>query len=388
MSGDQLSFFDEPVPEQNTVDDKVSLLALAEIPGVGFITARALFEACQGKLSHVWKLSEGELSNCLRIARTPNAKDITTAITTRSDFFLQKASERHRFFSRRNLHLFFKGDAEYPQSLLDLSDPPPWIFVEGAPELLQDKAIVGVVGTREPTEYGIDAAKRLSRLLVNSRCVILSGLAEGIDAVAHQTAVDYGAPTIAVLGHGVEVVFPTSTAALRRKMVANGGAVISEYLPNDNYARERFVQRNRIQAALSRVISVVEGRIKSGTAHTVRFTRELKRPLFGVRIGEPLGIPEQELLDDFTRRGEKVFELDISEGRLALREYLASLISAEDRQLRPDEPRMFRGILQDTERLIQEYGAKPADFEWLIEEINRLRSTLERSNGAPESGDI
>jgi DNA processing protein len=386
--GEQLSLFDEPAPEQNSFDDKVTLLALAEIPGVGFNTVRTLFEACQGKLSRVWILSDDELSGYLRAARTPNHKDILTAISRNGYRYLQTAQERYRFFPRRNLSLIFKGDTEYPRSLLDLPDPPAWLFIEGNPHILQDPAIVGVVGTREPTQDGIDAAKWLSKLLATSRCVVLSGLAEGIDAVAHQTAVDYGTPTIAVLGHGVGVTFPASTSGLRREMINRGGAVVSEYLPRDNYARERFVNRNRIQAALSKVIGVVEGRAKSGTAHTARFSRELNRPLFGVRIGEELDVPQQELLGVLAQQGDKVFQLDLPESRECLKEFLRSHISEEDRKHRSVEPRLFRGLAQEIQRLATDYDAKLTDFDWLIGEMQKLRDELEKRNGKPESGDI
>jgi DNA protecting protein DprA len=233
--------------------------------------------------------------------------------------------------------------------------------------------IAAVVGTRNPTDHGLEAARRLSVTLARSGCIILSGLAEGIDAAAHQTAVDYGAPTVAVLGHGVDVVFPASTSRLRREIVDSGGAVVSEYLPNDSYTRERFVQRNRIQAALSKTVAVVEGKAKSGTAHTMRFARQMGREAFGVRIGPGANTPQQELHRELSKQGFPVFDLDDQEDREGLRVYLQTVFPQAPTRSQRISPRLFLGLLHEIGRLADDYDASPADFDWLIEQINNMR---------------
>ena len=265
-------------------------------------------------------------------------------------------------------------------SLYDLKSPPLWLFVEGDIELLHDPAIVAVVGTREPTENGLNAAKHLSVLLATRGCVILSGLAEGIDQIAHQAAVDYGSPTIAVLGHGIDTVYPTTTANLRQQMIKQGGAVVSEYLPKDTYNRERFVQRNRIQAALAKVIAIVEGKAKSGTAHTLRFSREMHRDSFGVRFGPPLTVPQQEILNDILKYGSPVFALDNPNEHKKLSNYLGSRFPLEIRK-RAGKPQLFVGILRDIERLIQSYNVNETDLNWLIEQIKTYRNSIDGNSG-------
>ncbi len=243
--------------------------------------------------------------------------------------------------------------------------------------VLHDPTIVGVVGTRKPTEAGVLATKRLSTLLVRAGCVIVSGLAEGIDATAQQVAVDYGTPTVAVLGHGIDVVYPQSTSGLRREIVERGGAVVSEYLPSDTVTKERFVQRNRIQAGLSHAVAVVEGQSKSGTAHTVRFTAELSRPLFGARLGDAVSIPEQELLQDLQQKhNAPVFDIEFAEGRSALGDFLKAHLALKAPKDRPRVGRLFQGVFDEIHRVASSRRATDRDFDWLVKNIERLRWSL------------
>lgn len=357
-------------------DDANSLLALARIGGVGFGTARVLFEAYRGRLSAVWDARPEELLEHLRMARSPQPHAILEAIQNQAKRYLSWGREHYAFLQKSNVTYVPRGSALYPSSLMDLPDPPAWLFVEGNVQLLHDPAIVAVVGTREPTPNGIVAARKLSIRLAAGRSVILSGLAEGIDEVGHQTAVDYGSPTIAVLGHGIEVIFPRSTAGLRRQIVERGGAVVSEYLPHDNYARERFVQRNRIQAALSLLVAVVEGRSKSGTAHTVRFARRLERPIFGVRMGPPATLPQHELLAEIEQNDDFVFDLSDETQLRQLNNFLRAMIPPELRQHRNGTPRVFNGLLPEIDRLMQAYPVGETDLDWLIDELDRIRNTL------------
>jgi DNA processing protein len=362
-------------------ENAISLLALADVEGVGFATARALFDAYHGHLTQVWNARSDELLEHLRNARVQQPNQIVQQIQSRADMLLTAARDRYLLFQkRRHVSILFRGTVDYPPGLSDLPNAPPWLFVEGNVDILFEPTIVGVVGTRDPTEDGIEAARRLSVDLARAGCIVLSGLAEGIDEVAHRTAVDYGAPTIAVLGHGIDVVFPASTADLRRQMIGTGGAVVSEYLPRDLYSRDRFVQRNRIQAALSTALAIVEGQSRSGTAHTLRFARQLKRHLFGVRLGAPVKIPQQELLNDLEKQGAPVYDLATSEGRDQLREFLGQLFPREQRRHRTGA-RLFLGLLNEINRIARDYDATQADFEWLVKEIQAYAAEDKRAEG-------
>lgn len=366
----------------------VSLLALSKVSGVGFVTIRALYEAYGGDLKQVWLANGDELYEHLKSARTPQPTEVVKQIRKNPKQLVDAAREQYQFLkARRKTSIIFRDTSEYPASLYSLADPPTWLFVEGEPKILLDPRVVAVVGTRNPTDQGLEAARRLSVTLARMGCVILSGLAEGIDAAAHQTAVDYGAPTVAVLGHGIDVVFPASTSRLRREIVDSGGAVISEYLPGDTYLKARFVQRNRIQAALSKAVAIVEGQVKSGTAHTMRFAHQMERDLFGVRLGPDAQTPQQGLHRELQRLGYPVLDLDDSEGREGLRVYVQSLFPQLELWSKAGSPRLFRGLLHEISRLAHDYDATGEDFDWLTEQINQLRpqeTTSDADQGSPD----
>lgn len=375
----QLPLFGNSDPAPFSPENEISLLALAQIKGVGFTTVRTIFDTYHGNLSQVWGANSEDLRILLQRARTPEQSHVISQIQTRSKMLLETAREQIQFLKmRRKTSIIFRGTDVYPESLYHLPDPPAWLFVEGNTDILYDPAIVAVIGTRDPTERGIQAAKRISLFLVGSDCIILSGLAEGVDAVGHQTAVDYGVPTIAVLGHGVDVVFPASTSGLRRQIVELGGAIVSEYLPRDTYSSERFVRRNRIQAALSGMVCVVEGRLKGGTAHTVRFARQLNREVFGARIGPPERIPQQELLEELTSKGAPVFDLEQPRDCEVLQTYLEQHLHLQARKHPQRTPRIFRNVLNEIKRLARDYDVTQDDFDWLINQIHQ--STMQEAN--------
>lgn len=359
-----------------------ALLALSALPGVGFGTIRNLFLA-EPDLTRLWNLDESDVIDRFRLARTPQPDQIARQFLSRRRELQKAGADRLRFYQARRTAILFLGSPTYPERLASAPNPPAWLFVQGDPALLSHPGITAVVGTRSPSEHGVQAARQLSVILAAYLGqIILSGLAEGIDAAAHRTAVDFRVPTIAVVGHGIDVTFPAATADLRHRLVDAGGAVVSEYLPGDTYTRERFVARNRIQAGLSRWVGVVEGQSRSGTAHTVRFARQAKRSIFGVRMGLPQVIPQDELLRDLEVVGDPVFDLSSHAGKDAL---VAFLEDPGRPASEADRPRVFSGLLAEIERLVGDYGATAEDFDYLVGQVERMR--MERFNadsgGAP-----
>ncbi|VTT26651.1 SMF protein [Klebsiella pneumoniae] len=170
------------------------------------------------------------------------------------------------------------GSPEYPQKFKELKDPPFWFFSQGNYSLLEGKS-VGVVGTREPTEQGIFLTQSVVSHFIDTEYSTVSGLAYGIDQVAHNASILLRVPTIAVLGTGVDANYPKNSESIRKKIIEEGGLIISEYLPDQKASKDNFVRRNRLQAALSDILIPVEWKLKSGTAHTVRFAAELKRKI-------------------------------------------------------------------------------------------------------------
>ena len=151
---------------------------------------------------------------------------------------------------------------------------------------------IAIVGTREPTEYGITAAKRLGALFAESGYTVVSGLANGIDTAAHQGALEVDGLTVAVLASGLDTVYPIKNKELAGAILKNNGALVSEYSWGTMVNRSYFVARDRIQSGLSLGVFVVETGIKGGTMHTVKSCKEQKRSLIVLKhppylIGHP-----------------------------------------------------------------------------------------------------
>ncbi len=176
-------------------------------------------------------------------------------------------------------HLVVRGDAEYPDLLASIHDPPLVLYVQGS---LEACLPVAFVGTRVPTPYGRRMARRLAA--DSSRCglTIVSGLARGIDAEAHLAALDANGPTWAVLGTGLAHVYPAENIPLAHRIIAKSGAVISERPLDTKPMPELFPRRNRIVAGLSWAVVVVEGRHKSGSLITARLAAENGREVLCV----------------------------------------------------------------------------------------------------------
>jgi DNA processing protein len=174
-----------------------------------------------------------------------------------------------------------REDEAYPGRLLEIYDPPAVLWVRGDAKLLERPGIA-VVGTRHPTPYGLGMAEMLSRDLANRRMTILSGMARGVDAAAHKGALDAGGKTVAVWGTGIDVVYPKENKKLAERIVASGGAIVSE-LPLGTFpAPQNFPLRNRILSGMSVGVLVVEGGEYSGTRITARCAMEQNREVFAV----------------------------------------------------------------------------------------------------------
>jgi DNA processing protein len=172
-------------------------------------------------------------------------------------------------------------DAEYPGRLLEIFDPPPVLWVRGNVALLERPGI-GVVGTRQPTPYGAGMSEVLSRDLARRGLVVLSGMARGVDTCAHKGALAGGGGTVAVWGTGIDVVYPKENKKLAEQIVAEGGAIVSEFPLGTFPAPQNFPIRNRTLSGMSVGVLVVEGGEYSGTRITARCALEQGRDVYAV----------------------------------------------------------------------------------------------------------
>jgi DNA processing protein len=175
---------------------------------------------------------------------------------------------------------FKRGDRCYPADLTDLQHPPAELFSLGNLALLE-RPVVAIVGTRNSTAYGERATRNIARELTRAGACIVSGMARGIDAVAHRTALEHGGATVAVLGTGIDVPYPAAHRRLHSAIAADG-LVLSENPPGATAQKGAFPKRNRIIAALARVTIVVEAGHKSGALNTASHATDLGRVVAAV----------------------------------------------------------------------------------------------------------
>jgi DNA processing protein len=171
------------------------------------------------------------------------------------------------------------GDNEYPEKLLQLSDPPPILYIKGTLEY--DRPAIAVVGTRAYSHYGKSVLQSLIPAIAVSGITVVSGLAMGIDAIAHESTLSHNGYTIAVMGSGIDVVAPRQNYNLYQKLCANG-CVVSEFVPGSEPTRYTFPKRNRIIAALADAVLIVEARERSGALITAEYAAEMGREVLAV----------------------------------------------------------------------------------------------------------
>ncbi|MDQ4146026.1 MAG: DNA-processing protein DprA [Actinomycetota bacterium] len=211
------------------------------------------------------------------------------------------------------------GDPEWPDVLCELQpgEIPKRLYVEGR-RLEVDKRTVAVVGTRRPTAAGVEAAEELTRGLVEAGCTIVSGLAVGIDTIAHRTALELRGYTIAVLGCGLDVDYPARNAALKKQIRATG-TLVSEYPDGVQPHAHHFPLRNRIVAGLAQGILVIEGGVKSGALITARLGIDANRDIWALpgSVRNPMSAGPHELIRSghakLTTRVDHMFE-DLAPG--------------------------------------------------------------------------
>ena len=171
------------------------------------------------------------------------------------------------------------GDLEYPILLKDIKNAPRELYVEGDVNCFKMPCVT-VVGSRNMSEYGKKMTKKIVKELVEAGVCIVSGLAVGIDTVAHETCLENNGKTIAVLGSGLNKVFPAENISLYNKIINSGGCVMSEQMPNEEAKKIYFPARNRIVSGLSLATLVIEAAYRSGTSITAKFAFEQGKKVF------------------------------------------------------------------------------------------------------------
>lgn len=285
------------------LDASLSWLALALTPGLASrLSARLLREF--GSPEEVFRAPLGRLEAC----RLP--APVAQAVFKKQSF---KRAEKELAQAQRidRCRLLNWTEPEYPQTLLEIYDPPVMLYVRGDAQILNQPSI-GMVGTRRPTLYGTQMAERLGRELAVRGLVVVSGMARGIDAIGHQGVVAVNGRAVGVLGTGIDVCYPKENRKLYEKVLERG-AIISEFPLGTHPAPENFPVRNRIVAGMPLGVVVVEGAQYSGSLITARLAMEFGREVFAVpgNVTQPVSFAPNQLIKQGAKlvtNGEDVIE--------------------------------------------------------------------------------
>lgn len=199
--------------------------------------------------------------------------DYLKNILNRSEYILNKNKE---FKIRTILY----NNKYYPKRLKDIENPPAILYLKGRNITKKDEKSLACIGTRKPTQLAVSTTKSIVKNLSDEKFTIISGLADGIDTISHETSLDNNGRTIAVLAHGLDIIYPNKNHELANRILANGGTLISEYPIGSRIEKYKFVHRNRIVSALSNGILMVEAKIQSGTKHTIDFAIQQNKKIF------------------------------------------------------------------------------------------------------------
>lgn len=170
-------------------------------------------------------------------------------------------------------------DEEYPKRLKNITDPPTVLYYKGDINCLNEMNAVAIIGTREPTEYGVKIARNLGASFGKRKYVVVSGLALGCDMYGHLGCLDENGKTVAVMPCGLDTIYPAKNKPLAKEILEKGGCLISEYPIKSKIFKNFFVERDRLQSGLSNGVLVVETGEKGGTLHTVGYALDYKRVL-------------------------------------------------------------------------------------------------------------
>lgn len=252
-------------------EEALHWLALRLVPGLGTVGSLKLLEKLKSPQA-IFRASASELEGA---GMSPaQARNIASGCS------FEDAVDQQQKMLNAGAQLISLHDARYPRRLREIFDPPIILFAIGRTELMMTPSI-GVVGTRNPTPYGMAAAERLSADLSRAGLTIISGMARGIDTTAHQSAIKENGDTIAVLGCGVDIAYPSNNRRLYDE-IGKKGLLLSEFPMGAPAFPQNFPIRNRIVSGLSNGVLIVEGAQHSGSAITAKLAMDQGREVFAV----------------------------------------------------------------------------------------------------------
>lgn len=344
-------------------------VGLSLVAGVGPIRLKRLVEHF-GSPERAWKASKEEL----KVVPGINSKQVQEILKTRVSVDLERFL---RYCKEEEIHLLTPEDSEFPANLRHIFDPPPVIYYRGT-LMAEDVFSVAIVGSRKMTAYGRRVTRKLARDLVVKGFTIVSGMALGIDGVAHQAALEAGGRTIAVLGSGLNQIYPREHTQLYHEIIRSG-VVLSTYPPETFPEKGHFPARNRIISGLSLGTVVVEAGKRSGALITADQALEQNREIFAVpgsifnnqshgtnaliQKGAKLITSAQDISDELGELAEFACQRELSDGRSVEKLPAITLVQTQVLSILEGGEVGFDQLLEQTQISVSELNAVLLELE-------------------------
>lgn len=252
------------------IDDLLYQIALTIVPNVGAVQAKILADHF-GNAKDIFRASKKQLENIEGIGTVKAA-----SIIAFDDF--TTAENEIGFIEKYKIETLFIKDRNYPQRLINCYDSPTLLYYRGNADLNSTK-VINIIGTRSHTDYGKQITEQLINELQSFNILVISGLAYGIDAIAHKAAVQNNLATVGVLAHGLDTIYPDQHTSLAKQMLLNGG-LLTEFRKETKPDKHNFPKRNRIVAGMSDATIVIETALKGGSMITADLANSYNKDVF------------------------------------------------------------------------------------------------------------
>jgi DNA processing protein len=254
------------------MSDLLYQIGITLIPGVGDVNAKKIIAYCGG-VEAVFKEKK------IALLKIPGVGQTLADAITKNDV-LKRAENEIRFIEKYKIVPFFFLDKDYPERLKHCADSPVMLYYKGNAEM-NVKKVIGIVGTRNATEYGKNICHEIVEGLAAQDVLIVSGLAYGIDVHAHRAALEFGLNTIGVLGHSLNRLYPATHKSTAEKMIKQGG-LLTDFMSDTTFLPENFPKRNRIVAGMCDAVVVIEAAKEGGALITADIANSYSRDVFAV----------------------------------------------------------------------------------------------------------
>lgn len=331
-------------------------LGFSVFPGIGpanFAKLLSAFETAE----NAWRAEDSAIFQVLGTILGQKFVDF------RKKFSLEKYAES---LEKKKIQYVFPDSDFYPKLLQSIPNHPFVLYYKGNKLLFQEEKSVGIVGTRKVTDYGREVTQKLTEELVGQDFVIVSGLAFGVDGIAHTTTLEKNGKTIAVLGGGVDVCTPVEHQKIYNDILENGGCIVSAVVPGERPIKGSFPARNKIVAGLSLGILVTEGAADSGALITADYAQKFDRPVFAI---------PGPITSDVSKGPNNL----IKKGAIAITdaaEILDRLGIITHVKTQSSNVKAFRGETQEEQEVLELLKINPLHFDDIVRKMSRDSSSI------------